>query len=296
MKKIILFLLMILFIFHIQSYGINQNLKLKKESTEIYKLSKEWESERNFKVPESVIYNSSLEKIYVSNINGKSGKKDGNGFISILNLKGKIEKLQWITELDAPKGMAINQNKLFVADIDHLVEIDIKKGLIIKKYSAPNASFLNDVAIDKKGNIYISDTGNDTIYKMSEGKVTVWLKGSDIKRPNGIYIEKEILYLGNCGDGCLKAISIKDKKIRILARIGRSIDGLVPDGEGNFIISDWKGRTALIYQSDFLIDLLDTTKVKINSADIEYIVKKKLLIIPTFFDNRVISYRLKRQK
>lgn len=294
MKKIILFLLMILFIFHIQSYGINQNLKLKKKSTKIYKLSKEWESERNFKVPESVIYNSSLEKIYVSNINGKPGKKDGNGFISILNLKGKIEKLQWITELDAPKGMAINQNKLFVTDIDQLVEIDIKKGLIIKKYSAPNASFLNDVAIDKKGNIYISDTGNDTIYKMSEGKVIVWLKGSDIKRPNGIYIEKETLYLGNCGDGCLKAISIKDKKTRILARIGRSIDGLVPDGEGNFIVSDWKGRTALVYQSGLLIDLLDTTKNKINSADIEYIVREKLLIIPTFFDNRVISYRLKR--
>ncbi len=293
MKKIILFSLMMLFIFHI-SYGENQNLKPEKRIYKVYKLSKEWESERNLKVPESVIYNSSLEKIYVSNINGKSGKKDGNGFISILNLKGKIEKLKWITKLDAPKGMAINQNKLFVTDIDHLVEIDIKKGLIIKKYSAPNASFLNDVAIDKKGNIYISDTGNDTIYKMSEGKVTAWLKGNDIKRPNGIYIEKETLYLGNCGDGCLKAISIKDKKIRILARIGRSIDGLVPDGEGNFIVSDWKGRTALIYQSGILIDLLDTIKNKINSADIEYIVREKLLIIPTFFDNRVIAYRVNR--
>jgi hypothetical protein len=38
--------------------------------------------------------------------------------------------------------------------------------------------------------------------------------------------------------------------------------------------------------------LIDTTNQKINSADIEYIEGKQILLIPTFFDNRVVAYQV----
>jgi hypothetical protein len=42
--------------------------------------------------------------------------------------------------------------------------------------------------------------------------------------------------------------------------------------------------------------LLDTTPVKANAADIEFIISKKLLLVPTFSDNRVVAYKINSQK
>ena len=38
--------------------------------------------------------------------------------------------------------------------------------------------------------------------------------------------------------------------------------------------------------------LLDTKDQKINAADIGYIESQELLLVPTFFDNRVVAYKV----
>ena len=70
--------------------------------------------------------------------------------------------------MNAPKGMAISSDssKLYVSDITDLVEIDIANGKIINRYNAPGSAFLNDVVSDGQGNIYVSDTGTNTIYEV----------------------------------------------------------------------------------------------------------------------------------
>jgi len=67
-------------------------------------------------------------------------------------------------------------NKLYVSDITDLVEIDIASGKIIKRFNGPGSSFLNDVVADNLGNIYVSDTGTNTIYKLDTnfGNSTFW--------------------------------------------------------------------------------------------------------------------------
>jgi len=80
------------------------------------------------RIPESVLYNPSEDIIYVSNINGKPTEKNGKGFISKVSLSGEILVLKWVTGLNAPKGSDIYQDSLYVADIDELVEIDLKTG------------------------------------------------------------------------------------------------------------------------------------------------------------------------
>ncbi|MBA4368599.1 MAG: hypothetical protein C0403_13290 [Desulfobacterium sp.] len=72
-----------------------------------------------------------------------------------------------------------------------------------------------------------------------------------------------------------------------------NINGLRPDGNGNFFISDWQGKTSLVMASGQIHTLLDTTASKVNSADLEYIISRKLLLIPTFFDNRIVAYQIK---
>jgi len=260
-----------------------------------YQVDKQWQTKKELRVPESVLYDKSRNVLYVSNINGKSTDKNGRGFISKVSLDGKIEVLKWATGLHAPKGSAIYKNKLYISDIDHLIEIDINTGKIVAKYPATGAKFLNDVATDASGNVYVTDMSseNSVIYIMKHGTIDVWMKGPEISRPNGLDIEGKKLFVGNSGDGSLKAINLADKKIKTIAKVGSGIDGLRSDGKGNYFISDWRGKTSLVTASGQIIVLIDTTSLKINSADLEYIKSRKLLLIPTFFDNRVVAYTVK---
>jgi sugar lactone lactonase YvrE len=258
---------------------------------------KKWETDRVFKVPESLIYDEGRNILYVSNINGKPTEKNGKGFISKVTPTGGVKELEWITGLNAPKGSGIHKGTLYVADIDRLVEIDISEGKVITTYQAPGAQFLNDVAIDKEGAVYVSDTSseNSVIYRLKEGFFSVWLKGSDISRPNGLYAEKARLVVGNSGDGKLKAVRWTDKAIAIIAVTGSGIDGIAADGKGGYFISDWTGTTSYVTPSGHVEELIDTKPSGINSADITYIKERKLLIIPTFFDNRLSAYEVERK-
>ena len=271
-----------------------QNLKAGDEGGGGYKLTQQWETKKELRVPESVLYHESGNVLYVSNTNGRPTEKNGKGFISKVSLDGEIEVLKWATGLNAPKGSAIYGNKLFVTDIDRLVEIDLKTGKVLAQYPAAGAKFLNDVAVDASGNVYVTDMSSEhsVIYKLSRGKMTVWIKGEEIKNPNGLYMEEKRLLVGNSGDGSIKAVNLADKKISTIARVGSGIDGLRSDGKGSYFISDWKGKTSFVTESGKVIVLMDTTASKINSADLEYIKSKRLLLIPTFFDNRVVAYKV----
>jgi len=295
MKKIFLIGLIVVSCVSIPVFLGLHNVKASDVSGGTYKVDKQWQTKKELRVPESVLFDESRNVLYVSNINGKSTEKNGQGFISKVSLDGKIEVLKWATGLHAPKGSAIYKNKLYVSDIDHLIEIDVKTGKILARYPATEAKFLNDVAADASGNVYVTDMSseNSMIYTLRHGTMVVWMKGGEISRPNGLDIEGKRLLVGNSGDGSLKAINLADKKITTIARVGSGIDGLRSDGKGNYFISDWRGKTSLVTASGQIIVLIDTTALKINSADLEYIKNRKLLLIPTFFANRVVAYTVK---
>lgn len=256
-----------------------------------------WQTEDGLEVPESVLCVRSANFFFVSNISGKPKEKNGKGFISKVSMKGKILELKWASGLNAPKGMAIYGDSLYVSDIDRLVQIALSSGKVVAEFQAPGARFLNDVAADKSGNIYVSDSSskNSVIYRyrLADGKFDMWRSGEEIKKPNGLYMEKKRLLVGNSGDGCIKSIHLKSKKVDVIARVGCGIDGLQPAGKGRYIVSDWKGKTSLVNADGNVEVLMDTTAMKINAADIDYIGGKKIVLIPTFFDNRVVAYKAK---
>ncbi len=255
-------------------------------------VTKQWETKKTLKTPECALYNKKREVFYVSNMAGDAQEKKGNGFITLLKENGKVKTRKLIRGLNAPKGMALNQGKLYVSDIDELVVIDTRAGKVIQKYPAKEAKFLNDVTIDKERNVYVSDMYADKIYKLSDGKLKAWNQAEALNRPNGLYCRNGKLYVGN--NDALLALSLKDQSVTKLGTKTGPIDGLVALGDKRFLTTDWKGRMHLqdFSGSHKKTKLLDTRKANQNAADMDFVPSKGLAVIPTFSDNRVVAYKL----
>ena len=266
-------------------------------------LTKLWETKADFKLPESVIYDKENDVLYVSNMQDDPFKKDKNGFISKVDLDGNILKLKWVKGLNAPKGLAISKGKLYVGDVDQLVEIDIKKGKVSNKYDAIGAALLNDVAADTKGNIYVSDTFTDTIYRLNTfGQLTKWLYSPKLQAPNGLHYEKGQLIVGSWGHptdgwsaaevGHLKTISLKTKKIKSLGsgKAVGNLDGVESDGKGAYYVADWVGGKLLhIQRNGYFKEVL---KLSQGVADHEVIHDKNIIIIPMMLEGKLITYKI----
>jgi DNA-binding beta-propeller fold protein YncE len=265
---------------NIKSTSLTQSI-----STEI-----KWKSEKIFKTPESVIYDKENKQIYVSNINGGPINKDGNGFISKLSKDGKLIEIDWIKGLNAPKGMTIFNNHLFVTDIDKLIEIDIRSGQVIKSYTSNEAKFLNDVTVDSIGNIFVSDNKANIIFKLKNSKFEPWIKSNKLNSPNGIVVENDNLLIG-CA-GYLATANIYNKNIVRIIDDTDFIDGLVLLNKELYMVSDFLGAIHIIDRNSSKIKVIDTTEAGIMAADIEYIHSEKLILVPTFYDDRLFAYKL----
>src|SRR5690606_35178107 len=145
-------------------------------------LTLKWKTDTVFRVPESVYLDIKNNILYVANIDGKSDQKDGKGFISKLTLDGKVDKLEWVTGLNAPKGMGLVKNLLYVADLTAVSVIDITTGKVVATHEIEGANFLNDVTASEKGEVYISDSGTGKIHIIqNNGKPTLYYESTELK-------------------------------------------------------------------------------------------------------------------
>ena len=257
-------------------------------------LEKKWESEAVLLTCESVLHDPGKKMIYVSNINGEAGAKDGNGSIGRVTVAGKVENAEWVKGLDAPKGLGLYQDKLYVADLTKVVVIDTKTGQKLKTIEVTGAEFLNDVTVDSKGQVYVSDSNTGTVFKIANDKSEVWLKNSSLKRLNGLLAYQNKIYLIDMSDGSFYQVNEADKSLVKIAEGLKGGDGIVPVGKGDFLISNWNGEIHYVSGNGQTQKLLDTKAEKLNAADIEYIPGQNLLLIPTFFGNKVMAYQLKK--
>ena len=252
--------------------------------------------------PESALADTKAGVIYVSSLGGSPTDKDRNGFISKVSLDGKMVALKWVTGLDAPKGLALAGERLYVADIDRLVEIDVKTGTILARYPAKGAQFLNDVAADADGRVYVSDMFVNTIWRLADGRFELWLASKELNSPNGLLVQGDRLIVAAWGvmaqDGKpgvpagLLEVSLADKSVRTLGDgtgVG-NLDGIEPLGPSSYLVTDWvAGALMRIEASGKVTPLLDFNQ---GSADIGYIASTKTVLVPLMKDNRLEAYRI----
>lgn len=258
-----------------------------------------------FAHPESVELDIPHGVLYVSNLNGGPLDKDGNGYISIVSKDGKLIQQNWVTGLNAPKGMVIDGFKLFVSDIDQLVEIDTRTGKVTAKYDAAGAKFLNDTAVDADGNVYVSDIAKSTIWQLKDGKMSLWYDKPGFQNPNGLRVIKgDKLLVAGFGTGMhddgamdtkgnLLVIDLKTKELSNLGD-GRGIgalDGLERNGRNGFYATDFNAGALYNVNPDGSFEtVLDLAA---GSADMDQFNNGHTVVIPQMLENEISGYSVK---
>lgn len=242
---------------------------------------------KNLPVPESVLYDASSNLLYVSLIDGVGNVKDGKGGIAVLNTDGTVRSEDWVTGLNAPKGLARFKDKLYVADLTAVVTIDIKTGKIVHKLEIEGAVFLNDLTVDKKGTLYVSDTRTNKVYRIKNDKYSLYL--DNVSSANGLkWIKNNLYILANTE---LWKVDV-NKKIDVIAKgFEKSGDGLEQLRNGDFLVTCWAGLVYYV-KPDGRITKMQDVVGSMNTADLGYNERENIIYIPTFNSNTVIAYRL----
>jgi len=246
-----------------------------------------WATDPVVATPESVLPDLKNNLLYTSLIDGGPWDVDGKGGIGRMSIQGKNYDSNWITGLNAPKGLGMFGNKIYAADISEVVVVDIPHRKLLKKIAVEGASGLNDITVSDKGSVYVSDSKTGKIWKIDDDKPVLYLE--NVTGANGLKIIKNDLYYAK-GPALMKADA--NKQISQLADVGHDIDGIEPVGNGDFLVSSWIGYIYYVYANGQTELLLDTHEQKKNTADIGYDPIKRIVYVPTFFDRRIVAYQL----
>ncbi|MES1215023.1 MAG: ATP/GTP-binding protein [Bacteroidota bacterium] len=255
-----------------------------------HQLIKKWETDTLLKVPESVLYDAIGKVLYVSNIDGKDPwGADGKGSVGKVGLDGKIIAVDWVTGLNAPKGLGLYGDKLYAADLSNVVVIDIKQAKIIQTIAVEGAEGLNDITVDKKGVVYVSDSKTKKVFRVENGKASLFLE--NLQGPNGLLADKETLFVLDNG-GMYKVGADKSLQ-KITDGMEGGTDGIENVTGNDYLVSCWAGVVWYVKGDGSKEKLLDTREQKSNTADIGYDAKSRIVYVPTFWKNSIAAYELR---
>ncbi len=243
-----------------------------------------------FNGPESVEWDSAAGVFYVSNMGKDPMAHDGDGYIAVVGADGKIKTDKWVTGLDAPKGMAVVGGKLYTADIDKLVEIDIAAGKISNSYPVKDAKLLNDVTAGPDGKIYVSDTFTNSVWMLDGGKMSLLAQDPLLMGANGLTVVGNALVVADLGDasqgfdkikpGYVVSIDLATKAVTAFgsADPAGTLDGIEPDGMGGVLMTDNMGGRLLEQAPGGAAK--EVAKLEPGAADMEFVPDHNLIVVP----------------
>lgn len=249
-----------------------------------------WETDTLLTTVESVIYDPVSDFIYTTNIDGHFMNKDGQGSISKVALDGRVVDAEWISGLNAPTGTGLYEGRLYVTDIDAIVEIDIDAGDVLQTYPIEGASALNDIEVGPNGVVYASDTGGNAIYALRNGVIETIV--TNVDTPNGLLAHDGHLLITRWTPRTVDHLNLDTKALTPLASDIAGPDGLEAVGDGTYLASGFNGLIYHVAVDGAKTLLLDTSTQGIRAADIDYIPSKRMLLVPTMQSNKVMAYRL----
>jgi len=248
--------------------------------------------------PESIISDGKF--LYATNIGEALSPmtKDGDGSIYKLSLDGKLIDQRFNkSALNAPKGTAIVNGVLYVADVDRVVGVDIRTGEQVKEIDLASfgTSFLNDIAVKDETTLFIGsiDVSKIFVITLSNPARIEVLDVPEIKSPNGLYYNKPtnqlffvVLVRNDLLQGKIGVIDWdKDNHPRMtyLSDLKGNFDGLQMIDRNTLLVSDWynfKEQKCRLIKVDIAQKKATPFLDDVDAADILYDKQNKRFIIP----------------
>ncbi|GAB5562179.1 MAG: hypothetical protein SynsKO_38260 [Synoicihabitans sp.] len=225
-------------------------------------LQAESESVEAYDAPDQAMWHAPSKTWFISNLGGGiSLERDNDGWITRTDAAGNIIEPFWIGKkegMHAPSGMIITDDFLYACDRDGVYEIDIAHRQIANFWPTPGGEFINDIAMDSNGDLYVSDFFGNRIYKLpvATRKAEVWLETDDLQTPDGLLIDGGKLIVAAWGPlsdpatfatskpGDLLSIDLKTKRITTLVPNLGNLEGITRAGD-HYYITDWAAGTLI---------------------------------------------------
>lgn len=229
-----------------------------------------WKAE-GFDTPECLLMSPDNKFLYVTNIDGDVSAKDGNGYISKIAPDGTLIEHKWATGMDAPKGMELDGNTLYVSDIDTLLAIDVHTGDVTKSIASDTALFLNDVAVVPGLGVLVSDSRAQSIFLYDGTKFELWLKDEQLDGINGLTLHDGHVLVTTMTKGELFSLDVTSKALTRLAGGMEKADGIKVLSDGSYITSSWPGQLWHVSKTGETSLLQDTSAEEIYMNDFELV-------------------------
>ncbi len=241
-----------------------------------------------FRHPESAYFNGRY--IFVSNIGSSSTSKNKDGFITKLDQYGNILEYKFIDNLQAPKGIWLNKNILYIADLNRVCEANINTKRM-HCIGIAGSMFLNDIIYHNK-KIYVTDTLANNIYVINaHNRISVFFHKNGLS-PNGIAFSTklEAFLVVSFNKPIVNIISVSGTLIKsIYFKDFSGFDGIVVEGNKVFM-SDY--RSGKILESNIDFRYVHVVKdFKTPASDI--FLKNDKLIVPLLEENKLYIGRIK---
>jgi sugar lactone lactonase YvrE len=263
--------------------------------------------------PVCVLHDPEQDVYFVSNINGAGTARDNNGYVSRVAPDGTVTVHKFIeggrsgVMLNAPKGLAILGDELWVADIDSVRAFNRRTGRPVRAIHMPppGGLFLNEMAAGPDQAIYVTDTrlefhgddarhlGPDRVFRIGEdGRATTALEGN-LEAPSGIVWDaphRRFLITALQGPHIFEWRPGRSTASSVWQGVG-GYDGIILDGDG-WLVSSLKGEGIYAIhdgREERIIDRL------ITPAAIGFDVNRRHLLVPSFEGNTVQIWNIGAQ-
>jgi len=198
----------------------------------------------------------------------------------------------------ATHGMEVMDGKLFTISGGNVRAYDLDTAEELMTTTVPGAVFMNGMANDGAGRIWISDFSAKKIYEINVSDVAnpviSTVVANTVSTPNGLVYDaaNNRLLMANWGaSSAIKAVSLVDYAVSTLHATGlTNVDGIALDNLGRVYVSSWQPQRVTRYSDNYSVTESIITSGLGNPADICYALAVDTLAVPNSSTETVIFF------